>query len=84
MRNLKINKKGKRAELELNRDFYPEHVLRKSAKDFRKVFYVDIKEKGEKFAITLKVRRNKTGIEEAAYEFLNYLLAEVKNDIVKV
>lgn len=84
MRNLKINRKRERAELELNRDFYPEHVLRKSARDFGKVFNVDIEERRGKFIITLKLRENKTGVEEATYEFLNYLLAEVKNDMVKV
>lgn len=84
MRNLKINKKGKKAELELNHDFYPEHVLRKAAKDFGKIFDVDIEENGKKFVITLKLRGNKTGIEEATYEFVNYLLAEVKNDMVRL
>jgi len=84
MKNLKISKKRKRAELELNRDFYPEHILRKSAEDFGKVFNVDIEEREGKFIITLKLRGNKTGVEEATYEFLNYLLAEVKNDMVRL
>ncbi|MCK4335473.1 MAG: HxsD-like protein [Candidatus Aenigmarchaeota archaeon] len=84
MRNLKINKKGKRAELELSRDFYPEHVLRKAAKDFVKVFDVDIKGKKGKFVITLKPKLKKMGIEEATYEFVNYLLAEAKNDMVRL
>lgn len=84
MRNLKINKKGKGAELELNSDFYPEHVLRKVAKDFGKIFKVDIEKGDGKFVIMLKPKLKRMGIEEATYEFVNYLLAEVKNDTVKV
>lgn len=82
MRNLKISRK--RAELELSRDFYPEHVLRKAAKDFGKVLGFNIEESGEKFVVTLKPKQNKIGVEEGAYEFVNYLLAEVKNDMVKM
>ena len=84
MKNLKINRKRKRAELELSRDFYPERVLRKSAKDFGKVFDIDIEESEGKFIITLKPKLSKMGIEEGVYEFVNYLLAEVKNDMVRL
>lgn len=84
MRNLKVNKKGRRAELELNPDFYPEHVLRKAAKDFGKVFDADIQESGEKFVITLNIKSKDIEIEKGVLEFVNYLLAEVKNDMVKV
>jgi 5S rRNA maturation endonuclease (ribonuclease M5) len=84
MRNLRINRNEKKAELELNCDFYPEHILRKVVKDFRKIFDADIEKRKGKFAVTLKFKGNKAGIEEASYEFVNYLLAEVKNDIVRV
>lgn len=84
MRNLKVNKKGEEAELELNSVFYPEQVLSKVTKDFGKIFNVDIERKGEKFKIKLKLKRKNVKIEEAIYDFLNYLLAEVKNDVVRL
>ncbi len=84
MRNLEISRKRRTAELELNCDFYPEHILRKAAKDFRKTFNVDIERRNGKFFTKLKLKGNEIGIEEATYDFINYLLAEVKNDMVKV
>ena len=84
MRNLKIDKKEKKAELELNSDFYQEDVLREVVKDFGEVFVADIKKSRGKFNITLKLKSSEVGIEEAAYNFLNYLLAEVKNNMAGV
>ena len=84
MRNLLIDKKRGEAKLELNSDFYREDVVMKAAKDFKKVFVADIKKNGGKFSIKVKLTSNEVGIEEAVYNFLNYLLAEVKNDMVGV
>jgi hypothetical protein len=84
MRNLKINKKTGKSELELRCDFYPEHILRKTAKDFRKIFNVNIEKMGGKYIVTLKSKENKIEIEKATYEFMNYLLAEVKNEAVRL
>ncbi|UCC91387.1 MAG: HxsD-like protein [Candidatus Aenigmatarchaeota archaeon] len=82
MRNLKVNRK--RAELELNSDFYPESALRKAAKDFGINFRVDIKGGEGKFVVTLEPKLKRISTEEAAYEFMNYVLAEVKKGMVKV
>lgn len=84
MKNLKISKRGKRTELELSCDFYPERIIRKAAKDFGKILKADIEEKGGKFVITLKPKRKGIELEKATYEFMNYLLAEVKNETVRV
>ena len=84
MRNLKINKKRKESELELNCDFYPEHVLRSVTKDFGEIFNVNIERKYEKFDVKLKLKVKKIEIEKATYDFLNYLLAKVKNDRIGV
>jgi hypothetical protein len=82
MRNLKIDKKGKRAELELRHDFYPGHVIRKVADDFRKVADVRIKKMDGNVLVTLNLKVSDVRIEEITYNFINYLLAEVKNNRV--
>jgi hypothetical protein len=80
MRNLKIDKKRKRAELELRYDFYPERVIRKVADDFRKVADIRIKKMDENMIVTLNLKVSDLRIEEMTYNFINYLLAEVKNN----
>jgi hypothetical protein len=84
MKNLKIDKKERKAELELNRDFYPENVLRKALRDFGEVFDADVEYGEEKIVVNLRLKTSKVNIEEAMNEFVNYLLAEVKNDMVRV
>jgi hypothetical protein len=84
MKNLKINRKAKKTELELKSYFYPEHIIREVIEDFGKILNADVEKNGDKFLITLKPIVNKIGIEKITYDFLNYLFAEVKNYMVKV
>lgn len=82
MKNLKIEKRQKRAELSLNPVFYPEDVVEKAIKDFSGVFDTKFERDGERINIKLKLIARGVGIEDVTYKFINYLLAEVKNSEV--
>jgi hypothetical protein len=84
MRNLKIDKKGRKAEIELKKDLYPESAVTKAADDFKKILDVSVKKTGENLKVTLNLKAKSPEIEEVAYNFINYLLAEVKNGMIKV
>jgi hypothetical protein len=84
MKNLTIDKKKGKAELELSCDFYPEQVVKKAAEDFGKAMKISIEKRGRKMIVRLDSGTPGGGVEKAAFEFLNYLLAEVKNGAVKL
>ena len=84
MKNLKITRKGERAELDLNSVFYPENFVKMVIKDFKNIFDAEFKKKGERIEIKLKLKTNGIKTERATYDFINYLFAEVKNSQVNV
>ncbi len=84
MKNLKIDKKQKRAELNLNSVFYPEDIVKRTMKDFEEVFDTKLEREGDRINIKLKLIAKGVSIVDVTYEFINYLLAEVKNSEVNV
>jgi len=82
MRNLKIGKR--RVEIKLNSNLYPQIAVEKALMDFGEVFSATIDKVDENLLLTLNLNSKKVSIEEATYNFLNYLLAEIKNEIGKV
>ncbi len=84
MKNLKIDKKQKRAELNLNSVFYPEDIVKRAIKDFSGLFDTKLEREGDRINIKLKLIARGVSIEDVTYEFINYLLAEVKHSEVNV
>jgi len=84
MKNLKIDKKQKRAELSLNSVFYPEDIVERVIKDFEGVFDTKLEREGGRINIKLKLMAKGANIEDVTYKFINYLLAEVKNSEVNM
>jgi len=84
MRNLKINPKGRTAELNLNHLLYPEDVVKKAANDFGKVCDTIVERKGGRIKVKIKLKGGELKIDKIAYDFVNYLLAEIKNSEVSV
>jgi hypothetical protein len=83
MRNLTVNKKRKTAELELNFDLYPQDVIESVLKEFKGIFDIDNEVKSGDMIIKLKLKDEELDLEEAIYNLVNYLLAEVKNNSSK-
>ncbi len=84
MKNLKINRKEGKAELDLNPVFYPKNIVEKTVKDFKKVFDADFENNDDRITLKLKLKAKEVKIEEAVNDLINYLLAEVKNSEVSV
>jgi len=84
MKNLRINPRGRTVELNLNHLLYPEDIVKKAAEDFGKVCDTIIERRGERINIKMKLKVRKIKIDRVVYDFVNYLLAEVKNSEVSV
>lgn len=80
MNNIKIDKKGKKVEIVLNKNFYCLDVVKEGIADFKEVCNSSISDE-EGIKISLKPKE-KVNIDTLGYEFSNYVLGLMKNKII--
>lgn len=77
MRNVKINKKKGVAEIDLNPDFYTKDTLQKTSDRFKDICKINISDKAGRIKVKVKARNKE--VADVTYEFLNHLIADMKN-----
>ena len=65
---------GNTAVLDLNKFFYPLHVLQQASTRFEKIAKVSVQEEGGRAIVSLEPKE-KGSVEETALEFCNFALA---------
>lgn len=77
MNNINFNSNA--AEIRLKKCFYPAKSLERTVDAFSNGFEIEIEEGGREFRIEIRPKFN-SDIKKAGYQFLNYLLSEIKKD----
>lgn len=76
-----IHERGPReVVIDINPDFYPEDAIDRAVEVFSSVCDFDIKKEESRTTITLKLRQD-VNPKLSGYEFMNHLLAQIKNGV---
>ena len=66
--------------VEINKTIYPTEYITKAYEEFRDEFEIKLEEKNDSL-VEIKIKPKKDINEETIYEFLNYVLATIKEEI---
>ena len=78
MKGITIDRDENYAEMEISSVFYPREVIEETTNEFRDICNFRIEKRGERTAINFTPKAD-VPIEILTYEFVNHLLANLKN-----
>lgn len=67
--------------LRVNSEIYPKNAIFEAVEEYTKVCWINIKEKGEEYILTLEPKEKAKDIDfkDIGGSFMNYLIGKVKN-----
>lgn len=80
MNHIKVNKKEKKVDIVLNKNFYCIEAVKESIEDFKEICDSSVSDE-EDIKVSLKPKED-LDIDTLGYEFSNYVLGLMKNKII--
>jgi hypothetical protein len=79
MSNILVNQKDNGIKIKINTAFYPKEIILKTAENFKDLCWIDLAENPEGcVSLCLKLKNKNVDCNKIGFEFMNHLLAEMK------